>query len=314
MKISVIGTGKVGGATAFALVTRGVPHELVLVGRDRDKALGDAYDLLHASAFIRPMDVKAGGVPETRGSDIVVIAVSARADVAGDRLSNAEANARLVAELVPGLAEASPGAIFVVLTNPVDVCTYVALRASGRPAGQVLGTGTLIDTGRFRALLSRETGINATDIRAYILGEHGETQFPALSVAAAGGVRFVEGDETVKAMFEEARRGGHDVMRYKGYTNYAVAMSASLVCEAIAGNTHAVMPVSTLVDGYKGVRDVCLSLPCVVGRAGVERVLAIDLNEPETAQFHHSADVLRGILDQVIPVAFPQANPGEETR
>jgi len=299
MKVSVIGTGRVGGATAFALVARGLPHELVLVGRDRDKARGEAYDLLHAAAFVRPMKIRAGGPEETAGSDIVILAPSVATDNPGDRLAGASANARLLREVVPPLAEASPGAIVVVVTNPVDVCTYVTLRASGFPPGRVLGTGTLIDTGRFRALMSREAGINANDIRAYILGEHGESQFPARSVASAGGVRIEGGDASVRAMFEEARGDGHRVMRHKGHTNFAVALGATLICEAIAADSRAVLPISALVDGFLGVRDVCLSLPCVVGRRGVERSLAIDLDADEAANFRRSAEVVRAAIDGV---------------
>lgn len=299
MKISVVGMGRVGGATAFALVARGVPHELVLVGRTRDRALGDAYDLLHAAAFVRPMQIRAGDAAEAADSDLILIAVDAAGINSGDRLAAAEANARLIRELVPPLAAASPGAVFVVMTNPVDICTYVALKASGLPPGRVLGIGTLIDTARLRALLSRRTGINAQDIRAYVLGEHGESQFPALSVASAGGVRIGSEDATVRALVEEARQGGHEVARYKGYTNYAVALAATLISEAIAEDARSILPVSTLVEGIRDVRDVCLSLPCVVGRRGVERVLSIDLDEVETVQLRHSAAVLRRVLDRI---------------
>ncbi|MDG3004656.1 lactate/malate family dehydrogenase [Paludisphaera mucosa] len=300
MKISVVGMGRVGGATAFALVARGIPHELVLVGRTKERTVGDAFDLLHASALVRPMRVVAGDAADTAASDVVILAVSAAADdVAGGRAAHAEANARLLREIVPPLAEASPSAVFLVMTNPVDVCTYVTLKASGLPPGRVLGTGTLLDTMRFRSLLSRETGINAQDVRAYILGEHGETQFPALSVASAGGVRFEPRDSTVRAFAEEARQGGHLVARSKGYTNYAVALAATSICEAVADDARTVLPVSTLVDGYKGLGDVCLSLPCVVGRQGVERILAIDLDDDETALLHQSAAAIRAGIDRV---------------
>ncbi|MDR3633529.1 MAG: hypothetical protein P4L84_06815 [Isosphaeraceae bacterium] len=299
MKISLVGVGRVGGATAFALVARAIPHELVLVGRSRERTLGDAHDLLHAAALVRPIRVKAGDLEDSAGSDIVLLAASASPEAGGGRLAHAGANARLLREIVPPLAAASPGAVFVVLTNPVDVCTYVALRASGLPPGRVLGTGTLIDTARFRALLSRDTGINAQDIRAYILGEHGESQFPALSVASAGGVRFSPGDVTVRSFAEEARQGGDQVKRFKGYTNYAVALSAAIICEAVANDARTVLPVSSLVDGFQGVHDVCLSLPSVVGRGGVERVLSVDLDDEEAELFRRSAGVLHDVLDQI---------------
>ena len=298
MKISVVGMGRVGAATAFALVARGVPHDLVLVGRTRERTTGDAFDLLHASALVRPMRVVAGGAADTAGSDLIVLAVSAGPDdPAKGRHALAGPNARLLREIVPPLAESSPSAVFVVVTNPVDVCTYVAWKASGLPPGRVMGTGTLIDTMRFRALLSRETGINPGDVRAYILGEHGETQFPALSVASAGGVRFEPRDSTVRAFAEEARQGGHVVARSKGYTNFAVALAATSICEAVAHDARTVLPVSTLVDGYRGVSDVCLSLPCVVGRRGVEKVLAIDLDDEESAMFRRSAAAIREAVD-----------------
>jgi len=300
LKISVFGMGRVGGATAFALVTRSVAHELVLIGRTKGKTEGDADDLLHAAALVRPILVRAGELTDAAGSDVILIAASeADDDPSGDRLTQAGPNAKMLREVVPGLAEASPDAVFVVMSNPVDICTYVTLKASGLAPGRVLGTGTLIDTARLRALLSRETGVNAQDIRAYVLGEHGESQFPALSVASVGGVRLDADDPRVKAAVEEARRGGHDVAQSKGYTNYAVALSATAICEAIAEDARTVLPVSTLVDGYKGVHDVCLSLPCVIGRGGVDRVLQVDLNDQESDQFRHSARVLRDVLDRI---------------
>ena len=299
MKISVIGTGRVGGAIGFVLVARGIPGALVLVGRNPEKARGNANDLLHAATFVRPMSVCSGDLDATSSSDVVILAVSAGTENTVDRASGVVGNVKLLREVVPTLAKASPEAVFVVVTNPVDVSTYETLRASNRHPRQVLGTGTLVDTGRFRALLSRETGINSNDIRAYVLGDHGESQFPALSVATAGGVHFDTGDATVSALFAEARSAGNQVMRDKGYTNYAVAMSVSVICEAIAGNTHTILPVSTLVDGFHGVSDVCLSLPCVIGRGGVEKVLAIDLNDEEVEQLRRSAAMFRKVRGPV---------------
>ena len=301
MKISVVGVGRVGGALAFALVARGVCGELVLVGRDKESNRGEAYDLLHASAFIRPMTVTAGTAQESAGSDIVFICASADVEPKETRLELARPNAELLKKVIPPLAQASPGAVFVVLSNPVDVATYLTMKYGGLPRGRVMGTGTLLDTGRFRALLSQQTGINALDIRAYILGEHGESQFPALNVASAGGVKFgpggIGGDADVRRIFEQARRGGWQVVEHKGYTNYAVAMSGVLIAEAVAGDSRSVMPVSTYVEDFRGVSDVCLSLPCVIGRGGVERVLPVDLDEDEAFRLRASAAILRETLD-----------------
>jgi L-lactate dehydrogenase len=299
MKISIIGAGKVGSATAFALVTRGLCEQLALVGRTRASALGDAHDLLHASAFVRPMDVIAGNIADTKGSDIVILTASEAMKDTSSRFSIARANVKLYQSLIPRIARLSPKAILIVVANPVDLMTYVTLQASGFPPSQVIGTGTLLDTARFRALLSQHSGINVFDLRAYILGEHGDSQFPALSVASAGGMRFDEHDETVLRMFREARRGGYQVVKHKGYTDYAIALATTLIVETIVNDLRAVAPVSVLVDGFLGVRDVCLSMPCVIGRRGVTRVLPVELNQREENAFKASAKLLRKVIDDL---------------
>jgi L-lactate dehydrogenase len=299
MKISIVGIGKVGSATAFALVTKGLCEQLVLVGRNPRSALGDAHDLMHAGAFVRPMNVIAGTTKDTKASDIIVFTASAPLTDTSSRLTVARDNAKLYRTLVPRLAKLSPHAILIVVANPVDLMTYLTLQLSGFPPSRVIGTGTLLDTARFRALLSRESGINVFDLRAYILGEHGDSQFPALSVASAGGMRFDEHDATVQRCFQTARRGGYQVVRHKGHTNYAIALATALIVEMIGDDLRAVAPVSVLVDGFLGVRDVCLSMPCVIGRSGVTRVLPVELNDRETSAFRRSAELLREVIDDL---------------
>lgn len=298
MKISIVGLGRVGTATAFTLVTRGLARELVLVGRDRERAAGEAADLSHAAAFVRPIKVVAGAIEDAAGSDIVILTASAR-DQGGGRLALAGENAAIFREVVPAIARAAPNSILLVVTNPVDVMTYIALRSSGFTWQRVIGTGTLIDTGRFRSILSEAWGINSLDLRAYILGEHGESQFPALSVASAGGVRFDEHDAFVQKSADLARNAGHEVFRRKGYTNFAIALATAMIVEAIATDSHSILPVSTLIDGYLGVKDVCLSVPCVVGREGVVRMLPVDLNSIESELFRRSAALLRGVIESI---------------
>jgi len=298
MKIAIVGAGRVGAAAAFALVTRGVAAEIVLVGRDPRRTEGEALDLSHAAAFVRPTRVTAGELADVAGADLVILTAGAP-DRAGDRLAMAGDNAALYRELVPQVARHAPGAILVVVTNPVDVMTYLALQLSGFDRRRVIGTGTLLDTGRFRSALSERWQIHANDVRGYILGEHGDSQFPALSVASAGGVRFDAQDALVKHAADEARQGGDRVFALKGYTSHAVAMAVCMICEAIESDSRAVLPVSTLIDGYLGVRDVCLSVPCVVGGRGVTRVLEVDLDEQEAEAFRRSAGVLRGVIDDV---------------
>lgn len=299
MKLSIVGMGRVGSAIAFASVLRGLASELVLVDEDRDLVLGDALDLQHASAFIRPINVHAGALDDTAGSDVVVIAAS-RSQSGGPRTEHARVNGPLVRKIAADVAATSPHAVLVVITNPVDAMTYLAIEASGLPPAMVIGSGTLLDTGRFRALLSRHSGVHTHDIRAYVLGEHGDSQFPAMSVATYGGVRFDPHDPAVREMAEQARQGGYVVYQHKKHTNYGIASATAMILNAVANDTREVLPVSTLIDGYHGIRGVCLSVPCVIGRAGVVRLLPIDLDAEESARFIESARIVRETIDSVV--------------
>ncbi len=298
MRVSVVGMGRVGATVAFALVAKSVVEELVLANRNVLKAHGEAQDLLHASAFARrPLNIIAGWLDETTGSDVIVICASAPADeTVKTRFDLTAKNTRLFHELVPALAQRSPNAILVVVSNPVDVLTHQSLRLSGFDPTRVVGTGTLIDSARYRSLLSSAEGIHPADIRAYILGEHGDSQFPAISLASTGGERLID-DARNRRIFEETIKSGYDVFHAKGYTSSAIALAVTMVVESIANDLRITMPLSVLIDGYLGVRDVCLSVPVVVGRAGVVRQLNPQLSESEIAAFRHSAAVVRGAID-----------------
>lgn len=296
MKISIIGTGRVGSAIAYTVVLKRLADELVLVGRSPDSAVGDAADLAHASAFNQQMQVRSGGVEEVAGSDVVVLAASVNQGSAGDRLAATKDNARLFADLIPRVVRHCPGAVYVVVSNPVDVMTYLTLRYSGLPANKVMGTGTLIDTARYRSMLSAYVGVHTHDIRAYILGEHGESQFPALSVASAGGQRLDPADPVFMQLADKARVSGHEVFKAKGYTNYAIAAATGMLIESIGNNSRSVYPVSALLTDYHGVSDVCLSVPAVVGRAGILKLLKVDLSVEEVGKLRVSADVLKKVI------------------
>jgi len=300
LKISILGIGRVGSTIAFTIVQKGIADEMVLVNRTHAIAVGEAQDLVHASAFTsQPMRIRAGRLEDTAGSDIVVLCISVpftkemrtRADLlAGNR--------PLFENLAPEIASLSPDAILVVVTNPVDAMTYFALRYSQLPPERVLGVGTLVDSARYRALLSKEFKIHPDDIRAYILGEHGDRQFPALSLAMIGGVS-IEKAEAAQRLFEETVSSGYEVVRHKGYTNHAIAMATSLILESIVSNWHRTIPVSTLISGYCGVDDVCLSVPAVIGREGILRQLKPPLNNREQQAFRDSAQAVREMIDEV---------------
>lgn len=301
MKISVIGIGRVGSTLAYTLVMRGLCNELLLINRRREIAEGDAHDLRHAVAFVdHRIEVHAGDIADSAGSDIIALCASVplqKQDT--DRLALGPGNAELFRQLVPTLAAASPNAVFVVLTNPVDIMTYLTIQLSGLPPQRVIGTGTLIDSARFREMLSDEIGIHPDDLRAYILGEHGPHQFPALSQAQVAGER-IEDTKHRRQMFRDAIEAGHDVLRAKGYTNYAISMAAALIIEAMVYNTRRTMPVSTLIDGWLGVNDVCLSLPVVIGRPGITRILHPELNDEERRSFQQAAAAVRDATQTIL--------------
>lgn len=294
MKISVIGVGKVGSTLAFALSQRNFVRNMVLVGRNQKVTLGDALDLAHAQSFVEvPTRILAGTDADTAGSDILVICASIPSPVKmPDRAALGPDNVKMMRELLPPLAKLSPKAILVMVSNPVDVLTHYAVEFTGFPAQRVIGSGTLIDSARLRHELSLEVGIHSNDLRAYILGEHGGSQFAAMSCATAGGEAI---DDTPKRRKLIARvvRAGLEIFEKKGYTNYGIALSAAAIVEAIALDTKHTLPVSVVVDGFLGVRDVCLSLPAVVGRGGIERILRPRLNAAERKAFRASARVVR---------------------
>lgn len=297
-KLTIVGAGHVGATTAFAVVMRELVDSVVIVNRTRERAEGEAADLRHAAAFVgRSMQISAGEIADTCDSDVIVLTHSVPAPKSDtyDRTSLAEGNVSLFRHWIPLLAQASPNAVMIVVANPVDVMTYVAWKLSGFEPGRVIGSGTLIDSARFRTYLSKHLQIHPDDIRAYILGEHGETQFPALSVAATGG-RLLDADPMIESLFNRTRAAGIDVYRRKGFTNYGIAMATALIIESVIRDSRRTLPVSTLLHGFQGVHDLCLSVPAIVGAGGVLRTLNPRLTEEETRLFRHSAASVRDVL------------------
>lgn len=300
MKVSIIGTGRVGSTLAYTLLLKEFVNELVLVNRTPEVAEGHARDLEHALMFVdHRVQVRAGGVAETAGSDVLAICASRPwRDDFTNRLDLAVENTRLMEELLPPLAEASPDAKIVMLTNPVDVLTWHAIRITGFEPRRVMGTGTVIDSARFREAVSQQVGIHPADIRAYAMGEHGESQFLAFSRASVGGEPLEDRPDR-REMFSQAVRAGLEVFNLKGCTEFAISMAAAHVIESILTDSRHTMPLSVSVDGSGswgeayGLSGVCLSLPVVIGREGIVRWLKPELDEEEIAALQHSAGVIR---------------------
>lgn len=288
---------------AYTLMLRGAAREIVLVGANRAKAEGEATDLMHAQAFLQiPVQVRAGDLADCEGSEVVAICASVPTPHGlTSRNALAEGNVRLMRQILPEIARHAPDTKLVMVSNPVDVLTWQALQLTGFPPERVMGTGTLLDSIRFREMLSEMIGIHPDDLRAYILGEHGEHQFPAMSVAQAGGERIDDTPQR-RALCDKAAHAGIDVFRKKGNTCYAIGQAATYVIESILLDERRTVPLSVKIDGFLGVEGVCLSLPVVVGKRGVERVLHPDLSPIEAGQFRAAAQAVKEVIEAVCRV------------
>jgi L-lactate dehydrogenase len=301
MKISIFGIGHVGSTLAYTLMLKDLANELVLIDLWPEKAYSDAQDLTHALTFTNHIiPIRGGAISDSAGSDIVIITASVPwQQEYTSRFDLGPGNFSLFNESIPQIAKLSPDAILIVLTNPLDVMTYIATRVSGFPSNRVLGVGTLIDSARFRKILSEKYLIHPDDIRAYILGEHGDSQFPAISAAYTGGVKIEDSTE-IRKLLEDSESSAHSIVKGKGYTNYAIAMATSLVVESIVKDENRTMPISTLVEGFLGIHDVCLSVPVVVGRKGITKKLKILLDENEQNLFRNSARKVKSAIDKLV--------------
>jgi L-lactate dehydrogenase len=304
VRVAVVGAGHVGATFTYALLLSGLASEVVLVDTDRDRAEGEAMDLAHSLPFNRPARVWAGELADTAGAVLTVVTAGAGQRPGETRLDLAARNAEVVRAVAPEVARHNPGGLLLVATNPVDVLAQVAQESSGLPVARVLGSGTILDTARFRHLIGQQLDVDARSVHAYVVGEHGDTGVPVWSSASAGGVpldAFAEarGSSLDAAAREriarETRDAAYEVIRRKKATYYAVASGLVRIVEAIVRDQRTVLSVSTLVQpahGYAGVRDVYLSVPCVLDRGGVASVLTLALADDEADALRHSADVL----------------------
>jgi len=316
VRIAVVGTGNVGSTFAYALLLSGLAAEIVLIDASRSKAEGEAMDLNHAVPFAHPTRIWAGNYEDCAGAVITVIAAGANQKPGGEtRLALLQRNADIFAEIVPHIVEPNPDGILLIATNPVDVLTYASYKKSGLPAGRVIGSGTILDTARFRYLLSEYFGVDTRSVHAHIIGEHGDSEVPVWSLANIAGMRLREFCEVrgcayepraMKQIFERTRDAAYHIIQRKGATFYAVAAGILRIVEAILRNQNTVLSVSSMVDDYYGINDVCLSLPTIIGRNGIEKVLHVALDEGEVGKLKHSADVLRGTIAQLRLVELEQ--------
>lgn len=302
MKVTVVGSGMVGSTFAYRLLISGMASEIVLVDVNKDRALGEAEDLDHALSIELPTLVRAGDVADAEGSNFVVITAGLSNLKDGTRLDLCAKNAAIFREIVPQLAAVAPNAFYIVASNPMDVMTMAAIKYSGLPRHQVIGSGTVLDSSRFRFMLSEKLGISPTQISAYTLGEHGDSQVPIFSQVSARGIMlesllkqlgmtFTEEDK--EYMAQEIRGAAYRIISRKGATYYGIASALLRIVRAIWRDERVILPVSCLPQGEYDLHDVCLALPAVVGKNGVERILDLSLSQPEFEALLRSAEALR---------------------
>ncbi|MDM7854800.1 L-lactate dehydrogenase [Cellulomonas alba] len=309
-KVAVVGAGAVGATLAYAVLMRGAAREVVLYDLDTAKVRAQALDLAHGIQFV-PMAHVVGSddVAACAGADVVVVTAGAKQKPGETRIDLAGRTVGLMRTLVPQLVEVAPDAVYVMVTNPVDVVTYAALQVSGLPRAQVLGSGTVLDSSRFRWLIAQHVGVAVQNVHAYIAGEHGDTAVPLWSSATIGGVPLLELepfdghaplDEAARdAIAHEVVHAAYSIIEGKGATNYAIGLAGSRIVEAVVNDEHRVMPVSSLLEDYRGIRDVCLSVPTMVSHAGAGVALPAAMSDAELAALRHSADTLRDAARQL---------------
>ena len=300
-KISIIGCGKVGMTTAYTLIIKNLAKELVLLSRDIDKIAGEKLDLEHGSNFTGSTKIVAtDNYRDVSNSDIVIITAGVAQKKGETRLDLVKNNTTLIEEIVPQIVEFAPNAILLLVSNPVDVLTYRAAEIANLPKGKVFGTGTTLDTARFRFHLSELIGANPRSIHAYVLGEHGDSSFPVLSSSSIGGQKLLDLPGLTKAKaieaYEKTKNSAYEIIEAKGATYYAISVIISKIVETILKDNKSILPVSIPLEDFYGHSGVALSVPCLIGKNGVERVIEPALDEVELKSLEHSVRTLKEFL------------------
>jgi L-lactate dehydrogenase len=305
-KIAVVGAGSVGATIAYACLIRGIGRTIALYDTNAAKTRAEVLDLNHGLQFVpQATVVGSDDIEVCRDADLVAITAGAKQKPGQTRMELAEANVALSKALVPRLLKVAPDAILLLVTNPVDVITYAALRYSDLPPRRVFGSGTVLDSSRLRLLIADHCGVAVQSVHAYIAGEHGDSEIPLWSSAAIGSVPLLAWEVPNRPPLDAAARedihrrvvgAAGEIIRGKGATNYAVGLASARIIEAVLYDQRQVLPVSSLLDGQAGIHDVCLSLPSVVDRLGVELVLPSPLSEGEITGLRRSADTVKGVI------------------
>lgn len=307
-KISVLGAGNVGATIAYTFAVHGTCSDVVLVDINEAKAKGEAMDIRHGISFAHNIDITDGTYDDIAGSDIVVVTLGMGRKPGQSRLDLMQNNVNIIKQVMPNVAKIAPDAIYVVVSNPVDILTYAILQCTDLKPSQVIGSGTILDSARLRSDIAEKACISPKSIHAYMFGEHGDTSFVPWSTTNIGGMNMFDYWKATGRSLEElntdeiennVRIAGGEVIKRKGATFYAIALSVNKICETIIRNANNILTVSTLTNGRYGIDDVCLSLPCIVNGHGIVGEINPPLLDEELEKLRKSADTLKQFIAQI---------------
>ena len=307
-KVAIIGCGFVGSSSAFALMQSGLFSEMVLIDADVNRAEGEALDISHGLPFAKPMKIYAGSYEDIADAAIAIVTAGAGQKPGETRLDLVKKNVEIFKSIIPEIAKQDFNGILLIVANPVDILTYVAAKLSKLPQGRVFGSGTVLDSARLKYLLGEHLDVDNRSVHAFIIGEHGDSEMAAWSSANVSGIPlndfcemrgYFKHEESMKKILEEVKNSAYEIIEKKHATYYGIAMSVRRICEAIIRDEKSILPVSSIQKGEYGIENVALSIPAIVGREGVEKVVPIKLSDTEKEELIKSANTLKNVLDTV---------------
>lgn len=305
-KCAIIGCGNVGATTAYSLMQSGLFTEIVLVDIDKKRARGEAEDIAHGIPFNSPVDIYAGDYDDLTDAGIIIITAGVSQKPGETRIDLVQRNTKVFSNIIDNITAVKFDGIILVVTNPVDILTFVTLSLSKFDPKRVLGSGTVLDTARLKQLMGNELGVDARNIHTFIIGEHGDSELPVWSSANVSGIDISSycreccdncNNDTFNYIFEDVRDAAYNIIDAKGATYYAIAEAVKRIVQAIVRDERAILPVSALLNGQYGINGICLGVPCVVGKNGIEEVLEIPLSEHEKNKLLHSAASLHSAVE-----------------
>ena len=307
-KAAMIGCGFVGASSAFALMQSGIFSEMVMIDADHAKAEGEAMDLSHGLPFARPVKIYAGDYDDIVDAGIIIITAGANQNPDETRLDLIHKNVEIYKQIIPEIAKRGCEGILLIVSNPLDILTYTALKLSGFPEHRVIGSGTVLDTARLKYLIGEHLGVDNRSVHAFIIGEHGDSELAAWSNANISGVRLSDfcemrghfmHEESENRIYEKVRNSAYEIIERKRATYYVIAMAVKRICECIIRNEQSILPVSSMMHGIYGMKDIVISMPAIVGKDGVENVIPISLVEEEKMQLKRSANILTEMKEMI---------------